>query len=110
MAFHLIAEAVLRMEHKLDILLERMFAGPHPAMQFATTSCPVCKQQVVYQLDMEHQIAIRRCGCKTGLVPTQFKIVPPPMPGVPLARTDRSQSPSGTDEPGAENGPGRKGR
>lgn len=113
MALHLIAEAILRLEHKVDILLNRMLsAGAHPQMNFTGVPCPVCKMPIDYVVDIEHQVAVRKCNCYSGKVTSSFPIftkIPPA--GAPNARSSGRQSSSDSDsEPGTEDGSGRKGR
>lgn len=73
---HIVAEAVLRIEHKLDAIL-RHLKIPMPApMHFAGSLCPACGQMIDYQVDFQHQVAVRRCGCKTGKVPSAIPLFP----------------------------------
>jgi hypothetical protein len=79
MALGILAEAVLRIEHKLDLVLKRLGfldATPHPQMHFVGHMCPVCNQAVDYQIDITHNVAVRKCGCKTGKQPSTIPLTP----------------------------------
>lgn len=113
MAFHILAEALLRIEHKVDILLRGVYASnAHPQMSFVGVPCPVCKMPIEYVVDIEHQVAVRKCSCSSGKVTSSFPIftkVPPA--GASNARSSGRQSlPDSDSELGPEDGPGRKGR
>jgi hypothetical protein len=73
MAFHLVAEALLRIEHKVDALL-RHFKVPTTQMHFIGSACPVCMNLIEYQLDMKNNVAIRKCNCRSGKQPSLFPI------------------------------------
>lgn len=85
MADEILAEALARVEHKLDLLLK------HNKVQglqvhFPGQSCPLCGFLIDYQIDLMKNVVVRRCKCTTGKV----------APMVPL-----SLSPV---QPGATNG------
>lgn len=79
MGLHIVAEALARIEHKLDLILQRLGfldKTPLPQMQFVGMQCPVCQQQVQYQIDMTHNVVVRRCNCTTGKVPSLIPLSP----------------------------------
>ncbi len=83
MALAIIAEALARIEHKVDLVLQRLgFLDnkPFQQLQFEGMSCPVCSQPVAYQIDVMHGVVARKCGCTTGKLPPLIPLVP--IPGV----------------------------
>jgi hypothetical protein len=86
-----LAEAVARIEHKLDQLLVATGAGAgvHPQMHFVGQSCPICKMPIDYQIDINHNVVVRKCGCKSGKVPAAIPLSTL-IPGV----TDAPRSPA----------------
>lgn len=81
-----LAEALARVEHKLDLLLESQ-AGLDRQLQLRSVGdpehlCPVCQQAVKYHVDIMSKLLTRTCGCSTGksapLNLTPFE--PPPQP------------------------------
>lgn len=81
-----LAEALARVEHKLDLLLESQ-AGQDPMLQLRSVGdpdhlCPVCQKAVSYHVDIMSKLLTRTCGCSTGksapLNLTAFS--PPPQP------------------------------
>jgi hypothetical protein len=74
-----LGEALARLEHKIDHLirrqekLEKALAFPLTpditARLGEPTTCPICREPVKHQVDVLKKIIVRRCGCKTGLVP-----------------------------------------
>jgi hypothetical protein len=75
---HILAEALARIEHKIDLLFNVQGAqfNAHPLMQFPGNMCPVCKGQVRYVIDIQHNMAKRMCGCTTGVVATDIDLTP----------------------------------
>ena len=69
MGFSLLAEALARMEHKIDLLLTHFKVNTKP-MHFYGISCPVCKQQIEYVIDIQQNIVKRKCGCSTNKQPS----------------------------------------
>lgn len=72
-SIHALAEALVRIEHKVDIALSALRkANPIltiPSVGDFNHTCPVCQQQVTYMIDSLARILVRKCGCKTGLQP-----------------------------------------
>lgn len=75
MALGIIAEAVLRVEHKLDLLL-KFLKVPAQQMHFPGQPCAVCGQAVEYQIDLMKSVVYRRCGCSTGKQPPAQPLIP----------------------------------
>lgn len=65
MANDILAEALARVEYKLDLLMQNFGIKGAP-MEFEASYCPVCSQPVKYQIDVVKNVVVRRCGCKTG--------------------------------------------
>jgi hypothetical protein len=78
MALAIIAEAVLRIEHKLDAILRHLLVPMPLPMHFSGSMCPACGQLVDYQIDFKNQVVVRRCGCKTGKIPSAIPMLPVP--------------------------------
>lgn len=99
MAFHIIAEALARIEHKLDAIL-RHGRVPAPApMSFMGTTCPACNQTIEYQVDLQHNVVVRKCQCSTGKFVSSIPLFPTLQPpGVPNARPDDNRSSSDSSE------------
>lgn len=80
MGLGIIAEAVIRIEHKLDVVIRALqFLNPKeqiPQVHFVGTTCPVCNQIIDYQVDLTNNVAVRRCGCKSGKVPSSIPLFP----------------------------------
>jgi hypothetical protein len=77
-ADNVLAEALARIEHKLDRLLDRQLVQPIEQLG-ARVACPVCKQKVDYQVDQINKVIVRKCGCKTGLqAPMDLSAFAPP--------------------------------
>ena len=72
MAFDLLAEALVRVEHKVDILLQliTLVLGEHlPMPQVKDNNiCPVCSKPIRYYMDVIRRAVVRDCGCGTGLL------------------------------------------
>jgi len=91
-ADNVLAEALARIEHKLDLLLEAAYVnvkiqdgevvtGPMGMLRMLgePSACPVCKQKVDYQVDQINKVIVRKCGCKTGLqAPMDLSAFAPP--------------------------------
>jgi hypothetical protein len=90
-----IAEALARIEHKLDVLfvlLESDGAAPHIRREMRQDirqvgdprhRCSICKSQVEYFADPIDSVVVRKCGCKTGKIAIDVKAFAPPASPVP---------------------------
>ena len=81
-------EALLRVEHKLDLLLgqARLDEGDFTKVGSATHNCPLCKQNVQYTVDVADSVVIRKCGCSTGKIALDLGAFAPPVN--PARKTD----------------------
>ena len=78
-------EAILRVEHKLDTLLEQLrFPGAEfTKMGSINHICPVCKQNVSYNVDINDAVVLRNCACATGKIALDLKAFAPPAKPAP---------------------------
>lgn len=78
MALGIIAEALARIEYKLDLIIEKLMMGTRTItpMHFIGHSCPVCGKRVDYQIDVSKNVVIRHCGCSTGKLPMTIPLTP----------------------------------
>lgn len=79
MPLGIIAEAIARVEHKIDIvirILRSLDSTPYPPMQFAGHLCPLCSKTVEYQIDIQKNVVVRKCGCSTGKQPMLIPLMP----------------------------------
>lgn len=109
MALGIIAEALLRIEHKVDALIKAFDIKTTP-LHFIGQACPVCQQFVDFTVDVQKGVAVRRCGCKTGKVPSMIPLTPvteAPRNVTPLP-ADSTEWTTATERP--SDGTGRKGR
>lgn len=86
MALSILAEALARIEHKLDLILRAWPAANVVPMSFLAT-CPVCKKLVEYQIDLNSNVVRRCCGCSSNILPSVVPMYP-------------------TQQRGAQDGPG----
>lgn len=110
-----LAEAILRVEYKLDLILKALGLGNIPPMHFIGQMCPACGKPIDYQLDVVDSIVIRRCGCKTGKIPATIPLLPVQGTGNGQATPGSTQAalgpaPSGEYQLGPKDGDRRKGR
>src|SRR5690349_15544768 len=73
-------EAILRVEHKLDTLLEqlRMPGAEFTKMGSINHACPSCKKNVSYDVDINDAVVLRNCACATGKIAHDLKAFAPP--------------------------------
>lgn len=72
-----IAEALARLEHKVDLLLKNQKDFDPLPMHFqGVHTCPVCKSNVEYIVDAVKNIVIRRCGCRSGKLSSVIPLTP----------------------------------
>ncbi len=97
-----LSEALARVEHKLDLILEAFatIIGPGKRGTYMLTPvgdsqhvCPVCTQPVSYQVDITNKLIARKCGCGTGLqAPIDLGAFAPPVLGPRMENSDGSSS------------------
>lgn len=70
----LILEALARIEHKLDVIIEHSspLLVTDTSMQ-GSRFCPICGKSVTYNLDFVNGVVTRKCGCSTGMSPLKFE-------------------------------------
>ena len=112
MGLSILAEALARIEHKVDLLLHSLKVPGHTypkmqTLQFSNGQCPVCEAPIEYQIDVQHQVVVRRCDCKTGKVPSAIPLLPVVQPGA-----KNGYSPPDAEQPSdrTEKGPRGKAR
>lgn len=100
MALTLIAEALARVEAKLDIIIDYIGAGTkiYPPMHFLGNTCPVCKQMVDYRIDIVKNVVTRRCGCSTGKLPMATPLTPVEPNGDINGNTSNNRSDAETED------------
>jgi hypothetical protein len=79
MADDVLAEALARIEHKVDALMKHLNVVSSP-MHFQGNACPACGVFVDYQIDVVKGVVVRKCNCKTGKVPPAVPLVPMQQP------------------------------
>ena len=82
MADDVLAEALARIEHKVDALL-RHFKVQATPMSFDGQTCPACNSVIKYDVDVLKGVVVRRCLCSTGKFVTKltFHVSPVQPPG-----------------------------
>lgn len=98
------AEALARIEHKIDLLM-RMIAtlgGDLKAFNFLQSlltlpavggphKCFLCANPVEYSVDPVDAVVTRKCGCKTGKIALDLKAFAPPVMSAKKENTDAEQ-------------------
>jgi hypothetical protein len=102
-ALNVIAEALARVEYKLDMLLWALNATKNTTMAAPNlganmTRCPLCFDLIQYQVDIINQVTKRVCGCKTGMQPPTISF----LPAVPEVKHGNSDGSGRGDGPEAE--------
>lgn len=73
MADDILAEALARVEFKLDLILKHLKITATMPMSYQGQSCPVCNFPVEYQVDIGKQVVVRKCQCATGKIVLDVK-------------------------------------
>ena len=68
MSAKIVSEALLRIEHKLDLLLEKIVTPDTKQVGNSLHICPLCKQLVQYSPDLIESVIARKCGCSSGKI------------------------------------------
>lgn len=105
-----IMEALARIEHKLDILLNDRVQALNDRVQatFKDISpvgsnnhyCPLCTRLVEYQVDPTDAVVFRKCGCSTGKVALDMKAFAPPVSPTRKNQEDEREQEDGRDSTG----------
>lgn len=75
MAMGILAEALARIEHKLDLLLANQ-SPPFKPVHFYGNTCPLCSKKVDYVVDVYNNVVMRKCGCSTNKQPSSVPLTP----------------------------------
>ncbi len=82
-----IMEALARIEHKQDLILEIVakLAGIKssndlPKVGDPNHPCVLCTQPIKYDVDISKGVVVRKCGCGTGKIALDMGAFAPPMP------------------------------
>jgi hypothetical protein len=75
MADDVLAEALARLEHKVDAIIRHLNVSTQP-MHFPGQVCPACGSFIDYQIDVTKGVVVRRCKCTTGKVPPVIPLIP----------------------------------
>src|SRR5262245_13125866 len=83
-----IMEALARLEHKMDLVLDMLGVGDPNVRHLLSNirqvgdtqhQCTLCKQPVEYATDPVDSVVVRKCGCKTGKIALDMKAFAPPV-------------------------------
>lgn len=111
MAQEILAEALARIEFKLDLIIKFMGMPPSSVpMHFMGQECPVCLKTVDYQIDIGKNVVIRRCGCSTGKLPMIVPLIPVDPTGGKNGSTFENRSKYGSSDNGDGEPKNRRGR
>ena len=93
MPTRVLAEALVRVEHKVDAIMRHLQVKSKP-MHFIGEQCPVCSKPIEYQVDIFMNVVVRRCGCNSGKIPSGIQLLPSGDTSASSSakRTDSSQS------------------
>lgn len=82
MALAIIAEALARIEHKLDVIIRNVipFASTAENSMSFFNICPLCQRVVEHQIDLQHNVVVRRCGCSSRMFPSVVPLTPSQQP------------------------------
>lgn len=106
----ILAEALLRIEHKVDVILRSLVGTTSiQPLHFVGQVCPVCLMTVDYTVDAVQQVVVRRCGCKTGKIPSSIQLIPDGVTNNVNTNPERPPE-RATDGDQAQNSPRRKAR
>lgn len=74
-------EALLRIEHKLDLILGSIVMPQQQLTKLGAigVTCPVCSQSVQFDADIQDAVIVRKCGCSTGKIALDLKSFAPPV-------------------------------
>lgn len=81
MADEILAEALARLEHKMDVVIRALMqkgyiAATNTPMHFPGHTCPVCNNLVDYQVELTKGVVVRKCKCTTGKVAPVIPLTP----------------------------------
>ena len=110
-----ISEALSRLEHKVDLVLDIVarLVGPDVRGSWMLTqvgepshTCPVCTQPVQYLVDIMNKVITRKCGCSTGKqAPVDLAALAPP---ALMPRLENTHGGTEGDQDGRDAGRGKR--
>lgn len=113
-----ISEALARVEHKLDIVLDMLGLNNQQVRGLVINSvrqvgdpshrCSLCQQPVEYVADPIDSVIIRKCGCKTGKIALDLKAFAPPATPVPTKESSNGEDQEDRSNPRPRVKPGRR--
>lgn len=77
MADDILAEALARVEHKLDAIINHFKIKSQP-VHFPGQVCPTCQSFIDYQVDVLKGVVVRKCKCSTGKMAPTISLLPVP--------------------------------
>lgn len=117
------AEALARIEHKIDVLMALMARSmtPSPANQTflenvmkyeqvgsKSHKCFLCAKSVEYIVNTADAVVVRKCGCTTGKIALDLKaFAPPALPGSTKENDSGEQQQEDRRNPSPRGGPRR---
>lgn len=94
----LIMEALARIEHKQDLILEIVAKLGNveglPKVADPAVPCVLCGQSKTYSVDISKSVVVRKCGCSTGKIALDLNAFAPP---TPTKKTEKDDG-TGTNE------------
>lgn len=108
----LIMEALARIEFKLDQVMKKVGITPVsvvPMSYMGVHNCPACGLVINHQIDFEHNVVKRVCGCSTGKQPITLDLTPAPTPTKQTEKNDAPE-PEPSGPPRAQHGRGGQAR
>ena len=96
MSLAVLAEALARVEYKLDSIIKALNLPVMPMQSVMSSVCPVCSRTVTYQMDIVNGVVVRKCDCSTGKLPPTLSLLPNIIPGVTNGYSAR-EAPAGDD-------------
>lgn len=98
-----LAEALARVEYKLDQLLTALKIGSPLPMAAPMQSCPACSHPIEYLLDVNRNVVVRKCKCGTGKLPAIIPLTQlPQIKTYGTAPTDNSAVGSEDNQPSSK--------
>lgn len=75
MPVKVIAEGLVRLEHKIDAIMRHLQVKSRP-MHFIGEACPVCSKPIDYRIDPTANVVARKCDCSSGKIPSGIPLLP----------------------------------
>ena len=71
-----LAEALARIEYKLDQIMYALNMAPSAPMNMPGATCPACTAFIEYNIDPVKNVVIRKCNCGTGKFVASISLTP----------------------------------